>query len=318
MATVREMHAPAPPDVNVQQRAPIWLSLSLPIAFLAIAGSTLGILFEDSIYSKETANWAAQSVGQDIANLIAFPALLVFAMAARRGSLRAYLGWLGLLVYSAYTYTIYAFDAHFGPLFLLWVAVFGLSVYALIGGTAALDPALVKRRFTAAVPIRLTSRLLIGIGLVFYLLWLSEIVPPMVAGTTPEAVREAGLFTNPVHVLDLALFLPAAVAAGVLLARWQPWGFVLAPVVLVAMVFLGVGIASLMIITAARGLDSAPGVGVAITALAVFESLVVIRFLGAVNPPALHGVLRIPYTQRESDRRAAVAPFVSTREGVGS
>lgn len=27
--------------------------------------------------------------------------------------------WTGTLVYSAYTYAIYAFDVHFGPLFLL-------------------------------------------------------------------------------------------------------------------------------------------------------------------------------------------------------
>ena len=45
---------------------------------------------------------------------------------------------------------------------------------------------------------------------------LSEIVAPMVSGTIPEALAEAGLPTNPVHVLDVAMFLPAvrAGAAG--------------------------------------------------------------------------------------------------------
>ena len=31
--------------------------------------------------------------------------------------------------------------------------------------------------------------------------------------------------TNPVHVLDLAFFLPAVVASGVLLLRRHPWGY---------------------------------------------------------------------------------------------
>ena len=104
-----------------------WLWLSLPIAVLAMTGSLIGIVLDDEIYSEETANWAAQSVGQDIANLVAFPVLLLLALLAGRGSMRAYLGWAGVLVYSAYTYAIYVFDVHFGPLFLVWVAEAGYA-----------------------------------------------------------------------------------------------------------------------------------------------------------------------------------------------
>ena len=80
----------------------------------------------------------------------------------------------------------------------------------------------------------------------------------MVSGTTPEALQEVGLPTNPVHVLDLAVFLPSVLAAGVLLAKRHAWGYVLTPIVLVAMAFLGLGIVSLMIVMAASGLDAAP------------------------------------------------------------
>jgi len=117
----------------------------------------------------------------------------------------------------------------------VWVAVLGLSVWALIGGLASLDPVRVRSKFTGRPPLRSTSVVLIAIGSVFYLLWLSEIVPATLSGTIPEALAEAGLPTNPVHVLDLALFLPAAVVAGGLLARRRALGYVLAPVVLVAM-----------------------------------------------------------------------------------
>ena len=105
----------------------------------------------------------------------------------------------------------------------------------------------------------------------------------MVSGTTPEALQEVGLPTNPVHVLDLAVFLPSVLAAGVLLAKRHAWGYVLTPVVLVAMAFLGLGIVSLMIVMAARGLDAAPAVGMVIAALALLESVVVIRFLRSID-----------------------------------
>lgn len=35
--------------------------------------------------------------------------------------------------------TIYVFAIHFGPLFLLWVAVLGLSLFAMIGTMSTLD-----------------------------------------------------------------------------------------------------------------------------------------------------------------------------------
>jgi hypothetical protein len=243
----------------------------LPIAVLASFGSLAGLLFQDAIYGRETAAWAAQSVGQDIANLLAFPAMVVAALLAGRGSFPAYLVWMGLLVYSAYTYAIYSFSVHFGPLFLVWVAVFGLSVYVLVGAFARLHP-LLQRPVARTGAEKLGARLLIAIGSGFGVLWLSEVVPAMLSGTTPEALREVGLLTNPVHVLDLALLLPAVVLAGALLRKGRPLGYVLAPVLLVATFFLGLGIVSLTLVSAARDLDAAPVVAFAVGTLAALEA----------------------------------------------
>jgi hypothetical protein len=280
---------------QTQRRVPIWLWLSVPIAILAMAGSVVGIAFEDRIYGQETANWAAQSVGQDIANLVAYAVLLLLALLAGRGSVRAYLAWTGVLVYSVYTYAIYVFDIHFGPLFLVWLAVFGLSVYALIGAVANVDPERVRATLTGRAPVRSTGGVLIGIGAAFALLWLSEIIPPLFSGTVPQAVAEAGVPTNPVHVLDLALFLPGAILAGVLLTRRRAWGYVLAPTILVAMIMLALGIVSLMVVLSVRGEASSLGVGVGIGVLALVELLVVVRFLWGIHGEAgLGDVLRRP------------------------
>ena len=205
---------PGTDRVAPQRRvAPFWLCLSLPIAFLAIGGSVTGILVE-RIYARETANWAAQSVAQDFANLITFGALLVLALLTARGSLRAYLAWLGVLGFSAYTFAIYAFTIHFGPLFLLYVAVLGLSLYTLVGGLLSIDSERVKASFGSSAPVRSTAALVTGVGALFYLLWLSAIVPATLDGTTPQELVDVGLPTNPVHVIDLAVFLPAAPARG--------------------------------------------------------------------------------------------------------
>jgi hypothetical protein len=264
-------------------RSSLWLRLTIPIAAVAMIGSFLSLLFEDAVYGRETANWAAQSVGQDIANLIAFPAMLMAAWFAARGSVRAYLVWIGLLVYSAYTYAIYSFALHFGPLFLAWVAVFGLSVHALIGALSTLDASRIRAAVTSQTGVKFAGRLLIIIGSVFGLLWLSEVVPAMIANTPSDALKDVGLLTNPVHVLDLALLLPALVITGTMLLKGRPLGYMLAPVMLVATFFLALGIISLMVVSAARGLESTVAVGMAVGILAFVEAIACIRVLRRID-----------------------------------
>ena len=75
----------------------------------------------------------------------------------------------------------------------------------------------------ASAPVRSTAALLIGVGTVFYLQWLSVIVPATIDGTTPQALIDSGLPANAVHVLDLAILLPGTLVAGALLAGGGPW-----------------------------------------------------------------------------------------------
>jgi hypothetical protein len=261
------------------------LWLSLPIALLAVAASLAGVIVDET-YAKETENWAGQAVGQDIANLVAYPVMLLLAFAAGRGSLRAYLAWTGVVAYSAYTFAIYSFALNFSRLFLVYVAVFGLSVYALIGGLSVVDPARVKSSFGPRTPIRSTAVLLIVIGSMFYLLWLSEVVGAIVADETPMATVEAGLMTSPVHVLDMGVLLPAAIAAGVLLLKRRAWGHLLAPTVLGALVFISVGVVAVMVVLAERGLETSVGVGLVIGLLTVVEVVTLVRFLRTIDPAA--------------------------------
>src|SRR5512136_696860 len=126
-----------------------WLWLSILAALLAAAGSIVSLTV-GSIYARLTPVFLPQALAQDVANLvIASPALLILAALALRGSLRAYLLWLGVLTFTVYNYVIYTVSIPFGPLFLLWVAVFGLCIYALLGGVVAVDHAAVAARFAS-------------------------------------------------------------------------------------------------------------------------------------------------------------------------
>jgi hypothetical protein len=203
----------------------LWLGLSSTAAVLAAAGSVVGLAATDRVYGRETDALADAAVAQDVVGLVVVaPLLVVLGVAAARGSLRAYLGWSGACAFTAYNYAIYAFSVQFGPLFPVWVAVLGLSVFALVGGLATLPGETVRSRF-AARPMPVAAWFVIAIAVLFALLWSSEIGPDLLAGGPSRSAAVWEVPTNPVHVLDLALFLPAAVTSGVLLLRRHPFGY---------------------------------------------------------------------------------------------
>jgi hypothetical protein len=82
--------------------------------------------------------------------------------------------------------------------------VLRLSLYALIGGLTSIDRERLMASFSARAPVRAAAGLLVALAAVFSLLWLSTIVTGMLSGDTPRELRDTGLATNPVHVLDLA------------------------------------------------------------------------------------------------------------------
>src|SRR6266540_4410606 len=188
----------------------IWLWLSIVAALLAVIGSVIALSVR-SIYAGLTPVFFPQAFAQDIANLsVVSPAWLILAALALRGSLRAYLLWLGVLTFTVYNYVIYTFSIPFGPLFLLWVAVFGMCIYSLIGGVTVIDHKAVESSFTSRRAILVIAWVLIITAVLFGLLWLSEDVPALLSNTRPQSLIDMALPTHPVHILDLGFFIPAA------------------------------------------------------------------------------------------------------------
>ena len=284
----RRVAVAEPPDVGgppVPGRLPGWtIWFAAGAALLAAAGSVVGLVPSAAIYGRETAIFADQAAAQDLVNLLLVaPLLLVLGRRARRGQLGALFGWLGCLGFTVYNYAIYAFSIHFGPLFLVWVAVLGLSLFALIGSVAALDTGAIRARF-AGKTLRWPGWVLLVVAALFALLWLSRIVPDLLARRPSQSAVEFNLPTNPVHVLDLAFFLPAVAASGVLLLRRQPWGFATAGAQLTFLALTCLPILVTPFVASAR--DHEPGWAVVgPVGLLLLTSLVTLRrLLRAVRP----------------------------------
>lgn len=224
------------------------IGTALLLAVLVTAASLIGIYTAD-FYARESENWQLQALGQDVIDLLLIVPFLtvsaVFTYFNRKIGLSL---WCGALLYLIYTFTIYAFSIHFNSLFILYCLILGISFYAFLF--------IVYKQAKERIPWVITSTRLTNtiavyfllIAVVFYALWLSDIISAIGQGVLPQSLQEASLVTNPVHVLDLAVLLPGLFITGILLLRKNHLGIMLTPVLLSFFVLMDCTIAILALI----------------------------------------------------------------------
>jgi hypothetical protein len=165
-------------------------------------------------------------------------------------------------------------------------ALLGCSLYALIGSLVTIDMAGIKACFTDKTAVKAVSIYLAVLAVLFYFLWLSEIVPALVAGEIPQSVRDNGTPTNAVHVLDMAWILPAFGVTAASLWRKQALGYTLAGAILSYSVLLVLAILS-MVVSMIRGGHPVvvPQVVIFVALLAVSLGMLIWYMKGLKSPP---------------------------------
>ena len=236
-------------ELNTPRSVLIWTAL---ICVLVTVTSLVGLL-DSGTYEQETKDWATQAKGQDVGNLLAVAALAISGYCSAKGSFRASLIWVGTLLYFLYAFIVYSLAVHFNDLFLVYVAVLGLTSYALVFSMERLRT--YDGEFPGSPVRQLAGYTLAAIGALFALLWLSEVVPAAIKHEVPQSVLDAGLWVNPIHVIDLAVVLPAFVITGYMTVRGDRSGWFFVGPWLVFSALMGASIVAAMILMAVEGFD---------------------------------------------------------------
>ena len=256
---------------------------SLAISVLVTLASVLGLADPD-VYGKETRNWATQAKGQDLGNLLAVVTLLVSGYGYYGGSHRAALVWLGTLLYLVYAYIVYSMAVHFNELFLVYVAALGLSSYAVIWSLGRLRAD--HRHLPPPSARRVAGYTSIAIGVLFGLLWLSELIPATLSGEVPQSVIDAGLWVNPIHVIDLSVLLPGFIIAGYLTLKGNASGQFFVGPLLVFSVLMGASIVAAMILMTFEGSESTMPPLVMVSLIVLASLFAAWRYLMSFPVPA--------------------------------
>jgi hypothetical protein len=233
----------------------LFVYMSLPLAGLVLFSSAVGLVYPE-IYASATENWAVQTIGQDGIDLfVIVPVLTLSAIYARQGNDLAFKSWAATNIYLVYTFVIYCFGVRFNSLFLIYCLILGLASFStgiyfyhlLRDGRVA--------TVRSGVTKMITGYFLTALSVIFYLLWLSDILPAVVAGQMPTALSSTGLITNPVHVLDLSVVLPFVFLVGLLVLRGNSFGLRMAEPMIVFFVLMDITIAVLAGLLFSRGLE---------------------------------------------------------------
>lgn len=255
---------------------------SLTTLVLTTVATSVG-LFVPNFY-RDHPVLLPQIYGQDLLTLVVgVPVLAVSLYYADRGSLRGYVVWLGVTGYLLYTYTSYAFMTAFNELYLVYVALLWLTLFTFVGGMVRLDAATLKRDLgETSVHPYIAFQLLLAV--LVSLLWLSEILPATLTGTTPPAIADAGLPTAVIYSLDLGIIVPAFALTASWLWNRQAWGYAFTAVLLVKIATLGGAVLAMIVFMTLDGQT------VPLPQILIFGTLTAIslwlmgRFLMAIDP----------------------------------
>ncbi len=206
-------------------------ALTVVTALLAAFASLAGILRPRLYLPFTPETLLPGAMSQDIVSFLAALGLLVCLWSIRRGAQRAWLVWASLNGYLFYAYALYSFEQVYNPLYLVYIALTGLTLYSILFFFVWMDTDILMRLDASRLPRRAIAAYLLLLVAMFVTVWLSLILPGIASQTPPEGAS--------IFVMDLAFFLPLLVIIAVLLFRDRPLGALLTPIVLIKVGALG-------------------------------------------------------------------------------
>ena len=240
--------------------------------------------FIPSTYMRDSASMGAQGIGQDLVDLFfVVPLLIVSLYLARKNNRIGLLLLAGTLFYVMYSFMIYAFGVYFNRLFLIYCATLGISLYSFIYLVMMLKNQHVKSWFNEGRIFKMVGIYFIIVAIMFYLLWLKDVVPSIINNTVPKTVSDYKLLVNPVHVIDISFALPGLIIAAILLFKKHDLGYILGVVGLIFTIVLTLALVGMVVMLKVKGVSDDTSVAGVFIVLSIISIVLLIFYLKKIK-----------------------------------
>jgi len=207
-----------------------------PKPFTTTRGDTID-LYGRGLYRFDSLFFGAGYKGQDAVVLfLGVPLLIVAILIYQRGLIAGHLLLVGVLGYFVYIYASMAFGAAYNPLFLLYTAVLGVSLFGFI---IVFNSAIIKLSAfddLGSFPGRGLVIFMFVSGAITLFVWGAPLIEALVSGSAPA--RMDNYTTMVTYAIDLAIITPATFICGFMILRGNAAGYVMAIPLLTLIILL--------------------------------------------------------------------------------
>jgi len=226
------------------------------------------------LYYWDTVSSAAQTQANDLITLVlGLPLLALSFWLTLRGSLRGRLLLTGTLGFFLYTYMSMCFGTAYNKFFLVYVALFSLSLYAFILSMMSFDLKTLPQHFSERLPRRGIAALFFFASAFLLMAWLGRIAPTLLQNQTAALENTTSMF---IQAMDLGMIVPLCILSGILLLRRSAWGYLLASVSMMKFLTLGLAVSVMGINMVRLGVPASP------VELVIFPTITLVNAVMAV------------------------------------
>jgi len=215
--------------INIQ-KSRLTAIMTLILSLLALYASLAGVL-DKSLYTEVflTGSLSKSLISGSLAqDTISIPLSLILVFLSllflKHPGYKTFIAILGLTGYFFYGYGLYVMQGQYTSIYLIYLLIFGLSLYSIIWGLISFKPDAVKQT-------RLSGALRISIS-IFLIVILLILIPVWLLRITPDITKHIPGDTYAVFVLDLCVVFPAFGIIAAQLLQNKPFGNILAGVAL--------------------------------------------------------------------------------------
>ncbi len=217
-----------------------WLTF-FPVIITLVGIAAGAGFFIDGFYHKNASLMAAKFRIYDLVLMVLIiPLSIVMYVIASRGRTWAKVFVLGIIVYLAFSYGLNLFNCHQNQLFIVYIAIFSLSVFSIINGYSDITQNVVTLPKTKMM--RIISGVLFYNGVSGYGFWISDAVNSLIEGGVSQTISGMNIPVNAAQVLDIGFMLPLAILGAVKLWKYHSDGLAICAVMLVFFMLIGTSV----------------------------------------------------------------------------
>lgn len=222
----------------MQKKSWIWIFISI---LVLITFSSVYSLCKSDIYILDSEILRIKSNYLDIINIcLIIPLGIIITIFILKRHYWAKLAAIGVSAYSLYMFGFNSLSLGFNELFLVYIAIFGLSIFCTVIGYKDVHEKAedIKSNFK----LKFSAIYLLLFATVPAIAWISEIVIAIMQDAQPSHNLLINVTVNVVHVFDLAFFLPVIIIFAINLLRGKYSGVVLSFISVIFVILISISI----------------------------------------------------------------------------